>query len=327
MDRVERLTNLLALLLETRSPLTLVQISGELAGMYPETAPARRAAFERDKAGLRSIGVPIDTEIVLAGPDAGTSRYWIDRARYELADLDLSPEERRALQVAVAATRGGSGSAQDGLWKLGLGVAETPSAVIARLPSSPALAILREAVSVRATAHFSYRDRDRVVEPYGLVLQDGFWYLIGLDRGHGEPRTFRVDRMRSEVTLGDPGGFERPDVDVRSILPRDPKQMRIDEAAPDAVVRVRGARSVFVERDLGAERVLSAGGGSVADPQRWIEVSVPCENREAFRSWVLGLGPDAEVLSPPDVRADVIGWLTAIIADPEQPDDVTQAVR
>jgi predicted DNA-binding transcriptional regulator YafY len=132
--------------------------------------------------------------------------------------------------------------------------------------------------------------------------------------------------MSSEVTLGDPGGFERPDVDVRSILPRDPKQMRIDEAAPDAVVRVRGARSVFVERDLGAERVLSAGGGSVADPQRWIEVSVPCENREAFRSWVLGLGPDAEVLSPPDVRADVIGWLTAIIADPEQPGDVTQAV-
>jgi proteasome accessory factor B len=310
---VERLTNLLALLLETRTPLTLVQISGELAGMYPEAAPARRAAFERDKAGLRSIGVPIETEMVLAGPDAGTSRYWIDRARYELADVDLSAEERRALQVAVAATRGGSGSAQDGLWKLGVGVATTPSAVLARLPSSPALAILREAVAVRATAHFSYRDRDRVVEPYGLVLQDGFWYLVGLDRGHGEPRTFRVDRIRSEVTLGDPNGFERPDVDLRTILPRDPKQMRIDAAAADAVVRVRGARSVLVERDLGTPRVLATGGGTPADPQPWIEVSVPCENRDAFRSWVLGLGSDAEVLSPPEVRADLIRWLETIL--------------
>jgi proteasome accessory factor B len=310
---VERLTNLLALLLETRTPLTLVQISGELAGMYPEAAPARRAAFERDKAGLRSIGVPIETEMVLAGPDAGTSRYWIDRARYELADVDLSAEERRALQVAVAATRGGSGSAQDGLWKLGVGVAATPSAVLARLPSSPALAILREAVAVRATAHFSYRDRDRVVEPYGLVLQDGFWYLVGFDRGHGEPRTFRVDRIRSEVTLGDPDGFERPDVDLRTILPRDPKQMRIDAAAADAVVRVRGARSVLVERDLGTPRVLATGGGTPADPQPWIEVSVPCENRDAFRSWVLGLGSDAEVLSPPEVRADLIRWLETIL--------------
>lgn len=324
---MERLTNLLALLLETRSPLTLVQISGELVGMYPDAAPARRAAFERDKAGLRSIGVPIDTEMVVAGPDAGTSRYWIDRARYELVDLDLSPEEGRALQVAVAATRGGSGSAQDGLWKLGVGVSETPSAVIARLPSSPALAILREAVSVRATAHFAYRDRDRVVEPYGLVLQDGFWYLIGLDRGHGEPRTFRVDRLRSEVTLGEPGGFERPDVDLRSILPRDPKQIRIDGAAPDAVVRVRGARSVLVERDLGVERVLLTGGGSVADPQRWIEISVPCENREAFRSWVLGLGPDAEVLSPPDVRADLIDWLTSLITDSAESGEATRVVQ
>jgi len=321
---VERLTNLLALLLETRSPLTLVQIAGELAGMYPDGASARRAAFERDKAGLRSIGVPIETEMVLAGSDAGTSRYWIDRGRYELANLDLSPEEQRALQVAVAATRGGSGSAQDGLWKLGVGVAEASSAVIARLPSSPALAILREAVSERATAHFHYRDRERVVEPYGLVLQDGFWYLIGLDRGHGEPRTFRVDRIRSEVTLGDASGFERPDVDLRTILPRDPKQMRIDEAAVDAVVRVRGARSVLVERDLGTQRVLVSGGGTEADPQRWIEVSVPCENREAFRSWVIGLGSDAEVLSPPEVRADLIRWLESICEASAAQGDVPQ---
>ena len=35
-DRVERLTNLLALLLETREPLSLVEIAGELVGQYPD---------------------------------------------------------------------------------------------------------------------------------------------------------------------------------------------------------------------------------------------------------------------------------------------------
>ena len=61
-DRVERLTNLLALLLETPIPLSLVEIAGELAGQYPEEHGARRAAFERDKAAfsedVRALGLP-----------------------------------------------------------------------------------------------------------------------------------------------------------------------------------------------------------------------------------------------------------------------------
>ena len=39
-------------------------IAGELGGQYPDKHSARRAAFERDKAALREIGVPIDQEIV-----------------------------------------------------------------------------------------------------------------------------------------------------------------------------------------------------------------------------------------------------------------------
>ncbi|NBV74074.1 MAG: hypothetical protein EBR65_03780, partial [Actinobacteria bacterium] len=61
-DRVERLTNLLALLLETREPVTLDVIASELGGQYPEGHDARRAAFERDKAALRDIGVEISSE-------------------------------------------------------------------------------------------------------------------------------------------------------------------------------------------------------------------------------------------------------------------------
>ena len=103
MERVERLTNLLALLLETREPLTLQHIARELAGQYSEKEENRRAAFERDKAALRDIGVPIETEI-LSGHQAGATGYRIDRKRYELGDLELEPDERRALQIAVAGT-------------------------------------------------------------------------------------------------------------------------------------------------------------------------------------------------------------------------------
>ena len=39
-----------------------------------------------------------------------------------------------------------------------------------------------------------------------------------------------------------------------------------------------------------------------------------CTNRGAFRSWVLGLGTDVEVLGPPEVRADLVAWLQALVA-------------
>ena len=117
VDRVERLTNLLALLLETSRPLTLVEIAGELEGQYADKESTRRAAFERDKAALREIGVPIEST-VLSGGQAGISAYWIDRDRYELTDLHLEPDEMRALQVAVAAVRPTQG--REALWKLGL---------------------------------------------------------------------------------------------------------------------------------------------------------------------------------------------------------------
>ena len=148
-DRVERLTNLLALLLETREPLSLVEIAAELADQYPEGQNARRASFERDKAALREIGVPIEQEIVAGGPYAGQTRYWIDRKRYELRDLSLEPDEARALQVAMAATRPGSASGQEALWKVGAGIPDQLPRVTAILPDAPALPALREAVASR----------------------------------------------------------------------------------------------------------------------------------------------------------------------------------
>ena len=310
-ERVERLTNLLALLLETPVPLSLVEIAGELRGQYPEKEAAQRGAFERDKAALRELGVPIEQEVVVGGPYAGSTKYWIDRARYELADLRLEPDEMRALQVAVAATRTGSELGQEAMWKLGSGVIDRESAVVATMPSLPGLPMLREAIDRRATVDFVYRDVDRTVEPYGLLLRDGFWYLVAFDRTRGERRTFRVDRIDGRITMGGGDAFERPDgLDLRTVLPDDPKTLGADGATAEAIVRVDASRAAAVTRELGADRVVTTVSGDDGD----VDVRVPCANREAFRSWVLGLMEHAEVRSPADVRADVVDWLERQVA-------------
>lgn len=306
-DRVERLTNLLALLLETREPLSLVAIANELSGQYPDGAQARRAAFERDKAALREIGVPIEQEIISGSEAAGQTRYWIDRDRYELRGLDLDEDEMRALQVAMAATRPGSSTGQEALWKLGAGWLDEQASVAAVVPDLPALPVLRDAVSGRVSVTFRYRDVDRTVDPWGLLLRDGFWYLIGHDHGRGARRTFRIDRIDGTVATVPGSGFERPEgFDPREAFPDDPKEIGADPTRPDAIVRVDAPHARRAEGELGSERVTARrDDGS-------IEISVPCGNEPAFRSWLLGYLDAAEVLAPAEVRESVIAWLEAV---------------
>lgn len=307
-DRVERLTNLLALLLESRQGLSLADIGAALDGQYPDDGSARRTSFERDKATLREIGVPIETEVRTGDEWAGQTLYRIDRDAYELADLDLEPDEMRALQVAVAMVHTDAG--HDALLKLGgdAGIDERPP-VSAALPTTSELPGLRSAVASRSPVSFEYRGDQRSVEPWGVLLRDGFWYLVGHDHLRDAQRTFRIDRIEGGVTVGEPGSFERPpDFDPRAAFPADPKQ--IGHPAHDGVeatVRISATRAAACERELGVERVMARHDDGA------IDVRVPATNTDAFRSWVIGLVDHAVVLDPPEVRNDVIGWLTAVV--------------
>jgi predicted DNA-binding transcriptional regulator YafY len=312
VDQLERVTNLLALLLETRRPITLAQIIDELRGQYPAGESAQRAAFERDKALLRAEGVPIETE-TLAGDQAGQMGYWIDRARYELSDLGLTDDERRALQMAVAAVHLGTTWGEEALWKVGtVDGATDQGGVAALLPSLPALAPLYDAVANRCQVTFDYRGTRRTLQPHGLLGREGNWYVVGLDVGYDEQRTYRVDRIESGVTVGAAGAFERPvGFDVRAAFPADAKLIGGDPVENRrAVVRVSAERAASVVGELGEDAIVGRGADGSVD------VSVPCANRPAFRSWVLGLVEHAVVLDPPEERAAVVEWLTSIVDGP-----------
>jgi predicted DNA-binding transcriptional regulator YafY len=61
-QRLERLVNLTATLLDTRRPLTLDELAERLEPSYPDDKNARRRAFERDKETMRDLGIPISVE-------------------------------------------------------------------------------------------------------------------------------------------------------------------------------------------------------------------------------------------------------------------------
>ena len=311
MHQLERVTNLLALLLSSRRHLTFDEIRNELKGQYPDNLVAARAAFERDKAILREEGIPISSE-VQGGDKAGITGYRIDRSAYELGDLQLTGHEAAALRIAVSALRMGQSWGEEALWKVDMdsGSTASPQPVIqASLPVDQKLPSLHEAMRRLQVVSFTYNGRTRELEPFGLLARSGWWYLVGNDRSVNAMRTFRVDRISSEVVLLEGETFKRPvGFDVRTSFPADLKELpdSIDVGGDIAKVRIDATDVNTVLGQYGPESLVERHSDGSAT------FVIPCANVQAFEHWLLGFLDRAEVLEPAKLRQHVVEWLTAL---------------
>jgi predicted DNA-binding transcriptional regulator YafY len=171
---------------------------------------------------------------------------------------------------------------------------------VAALPTIPQLVPLFGAVAARAPVAFLYRGERRSVDPWRLSFSRGHWYLDGRDHDRGEARQFRLDRVEGDVEVGAPASFERP----ADFEPGSSRPWQIGHQPPvTAVIRVDADQAGWAVDHVGAEAVTARhDDGSV-------ELSLEVTNRDAFRSFVLGFLDHAEVLAPPELRADLVAWL------------------
>lgn len=297
-SRVERVLNLLALLLDTRRPLSRGEIVTAVSG-YPSDVSANRRAFERDKEMLRAMGVPISVEPLADQNEVG---YRVRADEYYLPDLDLTPEESAALRVAVSAVSLGNLSAEGALMKLG-GAYSGGEAPIASLPLVPSLATLFEAFRRRAPVTFEYRGESRTVEPWGLTSKRGHWYVVGYDRGRAGVRAFRADRIEGDIEVGEDDEFTAPD-DFRPDDHVEARAWMFGDADPTMV-------ELRIDRDYVESALTTLGSDARVDREDGdgAFVSVPVVDRAAFRTVVLGFLEHAEVVRPPDVRDELVAWL------------------
>ncbi|ONM50171.1 helix-turn-helix transcriptional regulator [Nocardia donostiensis] len=322
ISKVERLMNLVIALLSTRQFLTAERIRESVAG-YEDSASdeAFSRMFERDKNELRDLGIPL--EVGPAGQFSTIEGYRINRDAYELPDIDLTSEEAAA--VAVAVQMWGSpelATAADGaLLKLrAAGIHVETDTVMASVPavpahtrgSEPVLGKLLTAIDEGRAVRFEHRGAVtapylmREVEPWGVVTYRGRWYLVGHDRAKNATRTFRLSRIGDEVTpFGPRNGVRKPDdVDLREIV------TRVTGTAP-----VTGAATVWVAEGRGREirRLGRVLGGKTIGGRVGSVVEVPIRSRDWIARLVTGLGPDAVVLTPPELRDDVIARLRSVL--------------
>jgi predicted DNA-binding transcriptional regulator YafY len=303
LDRLERVTDLVLVLLDTRQPLTLDAIAHQVPG-YPTEHSARRQAFERDKRLLRDEGIPVLTQRLPGQEQYG---YQIDRDSFYLPDLDLEPDEQVALHLAVAGVHLGDPSGRDALLKLGAaGLGDVRP--IASLVPPAALIELFEAVRTHATAAFAYRAEDRRVAPVGLWFRFGHWYLVAWDLERTAVRTFRVDRIEGEVARGEAGEAVVPDdvsVDVKAALPEEPWEVE-GAGRVEMRVRVDALEARRVVDEVGEDKVVQwHEDGSV-------DLVLGVSSFASIRSWVLGLSDHVTVMAPAGYRDEVIAWLDVV---------------
>ncbi|MEU6488460.1 WYL domain-containing protein [Streptomyces sp. NPDC046887] len=197
-------------------------------------------------------------------------------------------------------------------------------------PETPELLpVLAEAVWDDRRVEVRYRrpgdtEVGRRLDPYGLVLKAGVWYLCARAVASAAPdapdapdapaaseapvssvRVYRVDRFSAVEVERDGERFtreegfdlpafwvERSAAFARSIL-RDEVVVRLTPAGARALPRVTDRAA--------AEEALAAAGEPGPDGR--VEVRLRVESLEVAYAQLLTLGPEAEVLGPPALRA------------------------
>ena len=181
--RTERLVNLVICLLSTRRFLTAAQIAATVPGYEhdpndPKDHEAFQRKFERDKAELRDLGVPLETGTSSAF-DAEPG-YRITRRDYALPDIPLEPDEAAAVGIAARLWRhaGLAEAASSGLAKLrAAGIDVDPQATLGVEPVvtvDAAFAPLTAATRNRQAVTFDYRVPEDDA-PRAAVCSHGAW--------------------------------------------------------------------------------------------------------------------------------------------------------
>ncbi|MBB3037278.1 helix-turn-helix transcriptional regulator [Hoyosella altamirensis] len=320
ITRAERLVNLVIALLSTRQFLTAEQIRETVMG-YPDDASedAYTRMFERDKAELRDLGVPLETG--RASWHSPTEGYRINRDAYELPDVQLTHGEAAAVAVAAHLWQSPElhSATQSALLKLRAGGVTVDDTVpVAAMPlrtrgSESVMTKLLNAIDEGRAVRFSHRRQpgepyaSRTVEPWGIATWHGKWYLVGYDSAKEATRTFRLSRIADDVTaVGPADAVSKPaDADVREIV----KQAVSSTVSGGAArVWVADGRAHELRRIASSARPQEMNGraGSVLE--------LPVSSWEWLARVVAGHGADALADEPQQLREQVIELLQGAVS-------------
>ncbi|MBX6354253.1 MAG: WYL domain-containing protein [Micromonosporaceae bacterium] len=304
-DRLARLLNLVPYLL-ARPGIAIAEAAADLGVSEKQLREDLELLWVCGLPGYGPgdlIDMAFDGDRVTITYDAG-----IDRP------LRLTPDEALALVVALrllAETPGlaNRDAVDRALAKIENAAGELADAPVAvRLPgNSDRLVALSGAVERRRALRITYytatRDEttDRVVDPMRVLVVSGHAYLEAWCRRAEAVRMFRVDRIDAMTELDEPAA---PPPQAQ---PTDVREGIFQPTADLPLITVRVGRAArWITEYYPCERVTRGPG------EEWL-VSLRVTDLDWARRFVLGLGPDAVAVSPPELVAAVRDQATAAL--------------
>ncbi len=319
-DKLIRQLSLVAFLMAERRPITARDVKGNVEGYSEMSDEAFARRFYSDRAELLALGVPLQSQ---RDEFTGEELYTLRSEQYFLPQLDLEDDELAALQTALYLLEGKFAYAEPlrlALQNLALGrpgFSEAPTDTASRVevfdpdysPEMPGrLAKLEGAISKQRTVKFEYwsisRDEvsERTLNPYALLPDNGVWYVVGFDLDREEIRTFRVSRIRGEITFATrrERDFRVPvDFDIERYRGRPPWQ--VGDIVGEARIEVRGDTAWWVQRAYGST-------GRLEDGVFVTEYS----SLPQLASWVLRQDGRAVPIEPDELRREVAAALRRV---------------
>ncbi len=145
--------------------------------------------------------------------------------------------------------------------------------------------------------------RERDLEPLGLVLKAGIWYLAARAGPGAAPRTYRVSNILALTTLEQhfsvPRGF-----DLAAYWQESTRRFETGVYNETAELRV-SPRGLRLLREFSTAVAEAVDRSAVKDRRGWLRVNVPIESVAHAANQLINLGADAEVLAPAGLRAQL----------------------
>ena len=294
----ERLVNLTIALLATKRYLTKSEIFRTVEG-YEGSPEAMERMFERDKDDLRSLGIAIELGSFdpLFEDEAG---YRITPSSYKLDLGELDGTDIALLSIAASAWTGAalereSTSALIKLASMGLDSdSEALSLLAPRINgTNENFTVITDAIIRRSEIEFEYVSSDltkqqRRIAPYSLRGQSGSWYLVGQDLEKNSLRTFRLDRIVSEVSASKKSNTY--------VIP--------DEIPDQGAEEVREIARIRIRKNRGHQ--LRSYAKVLESDEEWDEVSLPIVDANWLLRTILWHRDDVVLLEPSSLRKQLV---------------------
>jgi predicted DNA-binding transcriptional regulator YafY len=150
-------------------------------------------------------------------------------------------------------------------------------------------------VTMRYHSFSSNREKEYLIEPYRIVFAQGGMYVVANVPEYGQMRTFAVERIQSLSLTGE--RFEPQELAEDAFA----HSLGVNQGPPE---RVEIAFEPRIARYV-KERTWHASQEAREQPDGSLTLVLHVCNDFALRSWILGFGPAARVVSPPALAAQI----------------------